>query len=56
MTIKQLYDNIKSYPNDNMDFCIENVFVWRGIFIKRLRVKYQQEMLANNIIWNNLKN
>ena len=32
MTIKQLYDNIKSYPNDNIDFCIENVFAWRGIY------------------------
>lgn len=32
MTIKQLYDNIESYPNDNMDFCIENVFAWRGIY------------------------
>ena len=32
MTIKELYDNIKSYPNDTMDFCIENVFTWRGFY------------------------
>lgn len=32
MTLKELYDKIKSYPSDTMNFCIEDVFSWRGIY------------------------
>ena len=32
MTLKELYDKIKSYPSDTMNFCIEDVFAWRGIY------------------------
>lgn len=30
MTLGEFYDKIKSYPQDTMDFCIEDVFAWRG--------------------------
>ena len=32
MTLGELYDKIKSYPHDTMDFCITDVFSWRGIY------------------------
>ena len=32
MTLKELYDKIESYPSDTMNFCIEDVFSWRGIY------------------------
>ena len=32
MTLKELYDKIESYPSDTMNFCIEDVFAWRGIY------------------------
>ena len=32
ITLGELYDKIKSYPQDIMDFRITDVFSWRGIF------------------------
>lgn len=32
MTIKELYNKIESWPEDTMDFCITDVFSWRGIY------------------------
>lgn len=32
MTLGDLYDSILSYPEDTMNFCIENVFSWRGSY------------------------
>lgn len=32
MTIKELYDKIESWPEDTMDFCITDVFSWRGVY------------------------
>ncbi len=32
ITLGELYDKIKSYPQDTMDFCITDVFSWRGIY------------------------
>lgn len=32
MTLKELYDRIESYPHDTMNFCIEKVFSWRGVY------------------------
>jgi hypothetical protein len=32
MTLGDLYDRILSYPEDTMDFCIEDVFSWRGSY------------------------
>ena len=32
MTLKELYDKIESYPSDTMNFCIEDVFAWRGSY------------------------
>jgi hypothetical protein len=32
MTLKELYNKIESYPSDTMNFCIEDVFSWRGSY------------------------
>ena len=32
MTIRELRLKIESWENDTMDFCIEEVFSWRGIY------------------------
>ena len=32
MTIEELYNKINSWPEDTMDFCITNVFSWRGVY------------------------
>lgn len=32
MTIRDLRLKIESWENDTMDFCIEEVFSWRGIY------------------------
>lgn len=32
MTIKELYNKIESWAEDTMDFCITDVFSWRGIY------------------------
>lgn len=32
MTIRELRQKIESWENDTMDFCIEEVFSWRGIY------------------------
>ena len=32
MTLGDLYDRILSYPEDKMNFCIEDVFSWRGSY------------------------
>ena len=32
MTLGNLYDRILSYPECNMNFCIEDVFSWRGSY------------------------
>lgn len=32
ITLGELYDKIKSYPHDTMDFCVEDVFSWRGVY------------------------
>ena len=32
MTLGDLYDRILSYPEDTMNFCIEDVFSWRGSY------------------------
>lgn len=32
ITLGELYDKIKSYPQDTMDFCITDIFSWRGIY------------------------
>lgn len=32
MTLKELYNKIESYPSDTMNFCIEDVFAWRGSY------------------------
>lgn len=32
MTIQELKLKIESWENDTMDFCIEEVFSWRGIY------------------------
>lgn len=32
MTLRDLFDRISSYPEDNMNFCIEDVFSWRGSY------------------------
>lgn len=32
MTIKELYNKINSWPEDIMDFCITDVFSWRGVY------------------------
>ena len=32
MTLQELYDKIESYPSDTMNFRIEDVFAWRGIY------------------------
>ena len=32
MTLGELYDKIKSYPHDTMDFCVTDVFSWRGSY------------------------
>lgn len=32
MTIKELYDKIESWPEDIMNFCITDVFSWRGVY------------------------
>lgn len=32
ITLGELYDKIKSYPHDIMDFCITDVFSWRGVY------------------------
>ena len=34
MTLKELYDKIESYPSDTMNFCIEDVFAWRGSYVE----------------------
>jgi hypothetical protein len=32
MTIGDLYDKIESWSEDTMDFCVTDVFSWRGIY------------------------
>lgn len=32
MTLKEFYEKIESFPSDTMNFCIEDVFSWRGIY------------------------
>lgn len=32
ITLGEFYDKIKSYHQDTMDFCITDVFSWRGIY------------------------
>lgn len=32
MTIRELYNKIESWPEDTMDFCITDVFSWRGVY------------------------
>ena len=32
MTLKEFYEKIESFPNDTMNFCIVNVFSWRGSY------------------------
>ena len=32
MTLKEFYEKIESFPSDIMNFCIEDVFSWRGIY------------------------
>lgn len=32
MTLKEFYEKIESFPSDTMNFCIEDVFSWRGSY------------------------
>ena len=32
MTIKEFADKINAWPYDEMDFCITDVFSWRGVY------------------------
>ena len=32
MIIKDLYNKIESWPEDTMDFCVTDVFSWRGVY------------------------
>ena len=32
MTVKELQEKIKSWPDATMPFCIEDVFSWRGVY------------------------
>lgn len=32
MTLGELYDKISSWPEETMNFCIEDVFSWRGVY------------------------
>ena len=32
MTLKEFYEKIENFPSDTMNFCIEDVFSWRGIY------------------------
>ena len=32
MRLQYLYDKIKSWKEDNMEFCIEDIFSWRGVY------------------------
>ena len=32
MTIKDLYNKKESWPEDTMDFCVTDVFSWRGVY------------------------
>lgn len=32
MTLKEFYERIESFPNDTMNFCIVDVFSWRGSY------------------------
>lgn len=34
ITLGEFYDKIKSYPKDTMDFCITDVFSWRGVYMQ----------------------
>lgn len=32
MTLRNFKEKIETYPSDTMNFCIEDVFSWRGIY------------------------
>ena len=32
MTLGELYQKVESWPEDTMDFCITDVFSWRGVY------------------------